>query len=234
VLAWIGDSVAREVFVSFRDAPPTWAPALYLAPHAYTLTAGWTLRADGSRRDLYLPEGRALERSPAPSGPVRVLGLTEDRCRFCDNPLGTLFEMDTRDPELAFVPARGDAFPIPFCHLCSCFGTLFFRVDPRGRPEWHAKNERFPTYNTTFSPWTETLALGRPLVGPLEFAGWVDADVGHIGGCPGWIQDHFHPECPDCSQHMTFVGQVDVASAGRFYALACFDCRTVATTYQQT
>jgi hypothetical protein len=220
--------------VFFRATRPTWAEALHIAPHEYTLTAGWTLAADGSRRDLYLREGRAFERASEPAGPIAVLGLTDERCALCSNPLGTLFEMDLGAAELDFLPLRGDTFPIPFCHLCSCYGTLFFRVAANGRAEWHAGTKPFPVYDKTFSPWRKSLALARPLINSFEFAGWVGADVGHVGGHPGWIDDGTYPPCPDCAEYMTFIGQVDVASGGRFYALACLDCCNVATVYQQT
>jgi hypothetical protein len=234
-LAWVGDVTAQRAFARWRDERPTWAAALFVDADDYTTIAGWTLRADGSRRDLYLPRGRTLVRAAEPSGPVRVLGLGGDPCRLCANPLGTLFELDLRGDDLPVLPLSDARFAIPFCHMCSCYGTIAFRLDARGRAEWHEHNQAFPVHTDSFAPWNDhPLALGRPLANPFEYAGWVGEDVGRIGGCAGWIDDPTYPRCPDCAEHMTFVGQVEVSTGGRFYGLACFDCRTAATVYQQT
>lgn len=233
-LAWVGDAEVQRVFARWRDSPPSWASALYLPAHAYTTTAGWTLDPDGLRRNLYLSAGRTLLRAEHASGPVHVLGLGDERCHFCSNPLGALLQLDLTAPDLAFIPARG-TLSIPFCHLCSVYGTILFRIDPNGRATWHEKTERFPIYDDSFHVWNEgRFALGRVLANPFEYAGWADDDVGHLGGYPGWIQDDTYPDCPDCTRPMTFVGQLEVSSGGRFYGLVCFDCMTATTVYQQT
>lgn len=233
-LAWVGDAEAQQLFARWRDSPPSWASALYIPAHAYTTTAGWTLDTDGARRDLYLSAGRTLLRAEHASGPVRIIGRSDERCHFCSNPLGTLLQLDLSAPDLNFIPLSG-MLSIPFCHLCSVYGTIRFRIDPNGRATWHEKTERFPVYDDTFRPWNEGhFVLGRVLANPFEYAGWADDDVGHIGGYPGWIQDDTYPDCPDCRRSMTFVGQIDVSSGGRFYGLVCFACLTAATVYQQT
>lgn len=95
--------------------------------------------------------------------------------------------------------------------------------------------EPFLVYRDTFTPWNgSAFALDRPLANPFEYEGWVDEDAGHIGGFPGWIGDAAYPDCPDCAQPMTFIGQLEVSSGGRFYAFVCLACRTTATLYQQT
>ena len=229
-LAWIGDRDVQRVFERWRDAPPTWASALYIPAHEYTTTAGWTLDIGGARRDLYIPQGRALVRAEQTSGDLRVLGPGEGHCHFCSNALGNLFQLDLGAP-FTFIPLSG-TISIPFCHLCSVYGTITFRIDPNGRATWHERTERFPVYGDTFRPWDEGhFGLGRPLANPFE---WADDDVGHVGGYPGWIDDDSYPECLDCGRRMTFVGQVDVSSGGRFYGLICFTCLTAATVYQHT
>jgi hypothetical protein len=60
-----------------------------------------------------------------------------------------------------------------------------------------------------------------------------------LGGHPTWIQDASYPACPDCENTMMFVAQLDHDdiedfSEGLFYAFLCPNCRTTATTYQQT
>ena len=233
-LAWVGDAEAQRVFARWRDSPPSWASALYIPAHAYTTTAGWTLDTNGSRRDLYLSAGRTLLRAEHASGPVRIIGPSDERCHFCSNALGNLFQLDLTSPDLAFIPLSG-TLAIPFCHLCSAYGTIMFRIAQDGSATWHEKNEPFPRYGDGFEPWSEgDFALGRCLSNPFEYAGWADDDVGHIGGYPGWIQDDTYPECPDCRRLMTFVGQIEVSSGGRFYGLVCFACLTAATVYQQT
>lgn len=60
-----------------------------------------------------------------------------------------------------------------------------------------------------------------------------------VGGHPTWIQDADYPQCTECQQTMTFVGQVapdELADfqEGMHYAFLCAPCRTTATRYQQT
>jgi hypothetical protein len=50
----------------------------------------------------------------------------------------------------------------------------------------------------------------------------------------GWVGDASYPRCPDCDQLAPFVGQLEVASGGRFYSFFCARCSIAMTLYQQT
>jgi hypothetical protein len=230
-LAWIGDAVVQLVFDEWRRHRPSWDTAIYIAPHEYATQAGWTLTAGGGRRDLYVPRGRSIVRSDRAGGPLQVLAGCDERCRYCSHPLGVLFDLDVAGSELPF---PGKRLLIPFCHDCSCGDRIYFRSDDRGA-HWHENNEASAPVRCEFNPWDEgPLVLGPALATPFEYQGWHPSDLGHLGGFPGWIDDAYHPECLDCSQPSLFVGQLEVASGGRFYAFLCESCHVVTTTYQQT
>ena len=62
---------------------------------------------------------------------------------------------------------------------------------------------------------------------------WAADDVGRrhrLGGSPTWLQNDETPTCPDCSERMTFYGQLDsigddltIADAGMVYVFVCFN-----------
>jgi len=71
---------------------------------------------------------------------------------------------------------------------------------------------------------------------------WAEANVGRrhkLGGSPDWLQTRELPACPDCSQPMTFYGQLDsigdevtLADVGMIYIFVCFDCFTTRSVLQ--
>jgi hypothetical protein len=230
-VAWIGDAEVVRQLDAWRRTPPSWAAGLYIEPHAYAEEAGWTLQADGSRRDLYVGGAHAIVRAEQPASPLRVLASHDEPCRYCSHPLARLFELE-RARDLGF---GLDRVVIPFCHHCSAGGCIYFRCDDAGI-RWHEANAEEPAAQCEYNPWDEgTLVLGPPLPSPFHrHRVWGGDDPGHIGGVPGWIDDAHHPNCLDCSKPCLFVGQLQVASGGRFYAFVCDACGVVTSTYQQT
>jgi hypothetical protein len=63
---------------------------------------------------------------------------------------------------------------------------------------------------------------------------WADARVGFrhkLGGVPEFQQKVAHPNCPSCSEPMTFYGQIDsigddycLADCGMVFVFVCLDC----------
>ena len=60
----------------------------------------------------------------------------------------------------------------------------------------------------------------------------------NLGGLPSWHHDAEYPPCPGCRRYMPFVGQLDCGqldcAEGLIYPFFCEECRTGATSYQQT
>jgi hypothetical protein len=74
---------------------------------------------------------------------------------------------------------------------------------------------------------------------------WAAGDVGkrhQLGGSPARpISDGDWPRCPDCSERMTFYGQLDsindefcIADAGLVYVFVCFDCNEAKAIIEST
>ena len=71
---------------------------------------------------------------------------------------------------------------------------------------------------------------------------WAPDEVGkrhRLGGEPEWLQAEAVPTCPDCSEKMTFYGQLDsvsddlmLADCGLVYVFVCFDDYTAAAVVQ--
>ena len=60
-----------------------------------------------------------------------------------------------------------------------------------------------------------------------------------VGGAPDWIQEDETPICPDCTELMQLVVQVDsfdneyqFADMGRLYTFVCFNCNETLSVMQ--
>lgn len=234
-LAWIGDDEVQRAFVTWEAQPPSWAASLPQSPLGYAREAGWVLRPDATRRDLFLEAGRALKRADAPAGPVLALAPHSGECEHCAAPLDSLFRLDLTAPELDFLPMEGRTLSIPFCHHCSVSGPISFRVDGEGNATWHEANPPISSPRNAGERWKAgALVLGEALSNPFERLGWLADDVGHVGGYPGWIHGPAYPECLDCREESSFIGQLQVTSGGRFYGFLCSACGVATTVYQGT
>ena len=248
-LAWIGDSEICRLFSHWRAKPPSWQSKLHIPAFKYAQCAGWELTAAGTRRELYSPEAFRLQPPPAANraddAAVGVMLPRTDRCGWCNSPLTTLFEFNPSDPRFAWLGVAGDRLPIPFCHRCSCYCMVYFKIDPGGPATWHPANER-PSFNGSDSDTYDPLPV-RPLVlGPRRrsihetyLQAWAEGPFSQIGGSGLWWQGESFPECPECRCPMALVGQLtweDVIeySEGTTYACLCAHCRVVVTSYPQT
>jgi hypothetical protein len=253
-LSWIGDEVIQRQFQRWREDPPAWSTSMYRAPEWFTLCAGWELTSDGKRRDLYFQESYDVIPLPHAEaagldlpGPLAVATMQEERCGWCDRPLMTLFDLDLRDPRMAFLGLQGERLRIPICLNCSFQYSfqdehVFMDVDWFGRACWSPLNGERPAdlhvyeegnvnYVPPFPP--PSFVLGAARRTPYECAG------AHLGGCPDWPQqDADYPRCPVCQQTMLFLGQHDLDQVGIFgfegylYAFVCLACQK-ATMVQQ-
>ena len=165
--------------------------------------------------------------------------MQEETCGWCGRSLMTLFDVDLRDPRLAFLSIPGERLRIPMCLNCSLQydvlqDRVFMDIDGDGLARWSPVNGERPDrikirheysdgYVPPFPPQRVALGLARPT--PYESAG------SHIGGCPYWPQSSSdYPRCPACQWRMTFVGQYELNITdlsyleGLLYAFVCMQC----------
>jgi len=245
-LAWIGDDVVQRQFYQWHQTPPMWRNLLYTPPEEYANAAGWELTEEGTRRnlffemcyDLVVPEQAPLEDTP---GPVSVAIINEERCGWCGHPLTTLFDIDLRDPRMAFLPIQGKRLRIAQCLNCALqvMPHPVTDIDGDGTSRWSLYNTDPPknlkvydendTSYESLPPNQWVLGMARRT--PYENQG------SHIGGCPDWVQGAEYPHCPACQKKMMFVAQLEPnigSLEGIFYAFVCLSCGKATTMYQQT
>lgn len=253
-LAWIGDEVVQSQFQRWREDPPSCSAWMDLPPEGFTLCAGWELTPDGKRRNLYFQENHDIvplaqaEAAGLPlPGPLVVAALQEERCGWCNRPLMALFDIDLRDPRMAFLGLQGERLRIPICLNCSFPHSqdehVFMDVNWFGGACWSPLNGERPadlciyteddiSYIKPFPP--PPFVLGAVRRTPYESAG------AHLGGCPDWVQDADYPHCPVCQQTMVFLGQHDLDNVdifgleGYLYAFLCIICQKSTIVQQQT
>jgi hypothetical protein len=247
-LAWIGDGVAQAAFRSWRDDPPGWAAQLHVPPHRYAEEAGWELTPQGARRDLFVRECHPLVEPTderARPGIVRVVDDHAEACRWCGRPMITILDLDLGSPEAAFLGLPGRRLRIATCQVCTCYGTVFTRIDQEGGPTWHEANRRPDFLPDGAEDWgllpRGCLEFGDTPRSWTESANWLVPGVrfSQVGGHPTWIQDAEYPCCPDCERPMPFVAQLSnedyqECGEGLFYLFACQACGVAATGYQQS
>lgn len=246
-LAWIGDTSVQTLFREWKSQPPSWQSSLHVSPDRYTHVAGWEL-SSRQRRNLFHRECWSV--TPAtnelqPSDSIAVMKETAQTCPWCQRLLIHLLEVNLSDERFAFLGFDGPRLPILTCDACTCFGTgfVFARVSPEGEaqlspeniiPAWLPKDlstwERSPWKDQPISIQARDATCGVDWTMPIA--------ISQIGGLPAWVQDQAYPQCPGCSQTMTFIVQIDNGqfplNEGVYYGFACAPCRMTATTYQQT
>ncbi len=248
-LAWIGDEVVQSKFHRWRDKAP-WRGQLpkqireldgVSLINLFTEPAGWILRGDGARKNLFYPTGYKLSREKLDSVLSTIRESTES-CQWCGRSLTVLFDLDLTSSRLSFLNLEGKRLQIPMCDRCSCYGTVFVDVDFDGGFSWSSANVR-PDYigpEDEYPPYpSEVLGLGEPLLSPYETHTPIYFEVSQIGGFPGWLQEPEYPRCPDCGLPMIFLGQLSFGeikktSEGVQYTFICALCGKAATIYQQT
>lgn len=239
-LAWIGDDVVVERFAHWRNSPPPWRSSLYIEPEEYAHGAGWELTAEDQRRNLYFPHCFHLEmKSTGSCEALRVVDERNDTCPNCALPLTNLFDVDLKATGLS---DKG-RFRVVTCECCTAYSTIFGYIDSQGNAHLSAKNIPPAWLPDDVSEWRRlplnSIQLGN-LRSPLFAADpFLPVSFSQLGGHPTWIQDAEYPLCPECSRTMTFLAQLDYADIeqygeGIIYAFICSECRTTATSYQQS
>ena len=169
----------------------------------------------------------------------------EAACRWCDQPMTTMLDMDLSRPELAFMGLQGERLRLATCHGCSCFGTIFTKINFAGQSEWHPATEKPEYLPEDVSDWTylpeEALAFSTKPRHWMEAANWcyVEPSISQVVGISTWIQDASYPICPECGRLMIFIAQLAVEDLeeygeGIYYLYLCRSCGVAATHYQQS
>lgn len=191
--------------------------------------------------------------NPVLSFPVEVVceHTPAEPCKWCQHPLKALFEIDLSSPDMKFLHCKGQKISIGFCERCTLHTKIFTSIDLNGNFKWYEKNERpeFPDYfdldEEIVSIPANELTLGSKKEvhgGPSSFLPVFLFDYGssRVGGYPTWAQDPEYPRCPDCSQHMQFIGQVDLKQYSTpigdeiYYAFICQNCLLACVLTQST
>jgi hypothetical protein len=247
-LSWIGGEVVEMAFRAWRYEPPDWADDLQLPADQYSRQAGWTLAADGCRRDLISPTCHPLvtpHEQPGKAMGVRVVDDHEGTCGWCGRQLTTLLDLDLNSYPIPLVSPFQGRLRIATCEVCSCYGPVFTKIGEDGSSAWHDSNRRPDYLSHPSEEWVKLprgcLAVGSQTRHPLESADWLVPGVrfSQIGGHPTWVQDAEHPECPGCQQPMLFIGQLSNEdyqqyAEGIYYLFVCGRCGVAATGYQQS
>ena len=239
-LAWIGDDVVVERFAHWRNSPPPWRNSLYIEPEEYAHEAGWELTAEDQRRNLYFPQCFHLEmKSTGSCEALRVVDERNDTCPNCALPLTNLFDVDLKATGLS----DNGSFRVVTCECCTAYSTIFGYMDSKGNAHLSAKNIPPAWLPDDESEWrrlpVNSMRQGN-LRSPLFAADpFLPVSFSQLGGHPTWIQDAEYPLCPQCSHTMMFLAQLDYADIeqygeGIIYAFICPECRTTATSYQQS
>ncbi|HEE9629004.1 TPA: DUF1963 domain-containing protein [Escherichia coli] len=239
-LAWIGDDVVVERFAHWRNSPPPWRSSLYIEPEEYAHEAGWELTAEDQRRNLYFPQCFHLEmKSTGSCEALRVVDERNDTCPNCALPLTNLFDVDLKATGLS----DNGSFRVVTCECCTAYSTIFGYMDSKGNAHLSAKNIPPAWLPDDVSEWrrlpVNSMRQGN-LRSPLFAADpFLPVSFSQLGGHPTWIQGAEYPLCPQCSHTMMFLAQLDYADIeqygeGIIYAFICPECRTTATSYQQS
>lgn len=243
-LAWIGDSVVVDHFSKWRRDPPDWCGSLYISPSDYSREAGWELTSTGEKRLLYFPQCFALRSGPSQSpDSFRAISERSDNCPWCSSKLANLFEVELASCGLFVKDGWNGPVKVATCEVCTAFGTIFGSADKLGRSAWSPKNVR-PDYLPDDSQTWERLPQDSLRLaerrGTMHAANqFLPTTFSQLGGHPTWVQNAEYPRCPECSQTMIFLAQVDHAdieeyAEGVYYAFLCVECKATATAYQQT
>ncbi|MEU4558673.1 hypothetical protein AB0F72_09785 [Actinoplanes sp. NPDC023936] len=242
VLAHSGHPLAELALRRWASQPPPGAGELHVGPLDYAQEGGWTIDADGSRRELCGDVAYEwLLRAPAPGR----AGDSPDRktCPWCSSPLWVAAELDFG--KQAVVTALwhtgwSGRLVVETCYFCACYATVFSEVTPDGGASWWPGNIA-PAYLPKDEGPEEPPAL-LPVAGPrrpspFRASAW-SSGGSTLGGRPEWIQDADHPGCPGCGQRMDYLGLIggsDIdAGEGAYYLHTHQPCGFTAVNYQQS
>jgi hypothetical protein len=239
--AWIGTDLVIEAYQRFDAEPPAWARGLHIRPSQYAQTAGWEL-CRGERRELTVK--RCVSIVPASQtetcADIKLFERRNDTCVRCGSHIVNLLTISRKSAPGLAIGLTSDKLEVTTCPVCTCFGTMFGQLDAggNGRVVRYSGTQRVVRDDWASSPWSEVPIelVERPAI----YAADMSLPTTHtkIGGLPSWVQDSDYPTCPMCSETMIFIAQIDQGDfsghEGVYYAFFCRDCRTTATTYQQT
>jgi hypothetical protein len=167
----------------------------------------------------------------------------EETCPWCGCKLVNLIEVHASESPLNTLHRAGGRIEVVTCRVCTCFAPVHGELDAQGHGRWASKNvppNVVPRNAESWgvSPWSK-VAVRLSERRPTHAAAWcLPTTLSQIGGFPAWVQDMAYPNCLECKATMTFIAQIDQAvfpmQEGVYYAFICGECRTTATTYQQT
>ncbi|MGC3960425.1 MAG: hypothetical protein QM813_21605 [Verrucomicrobiota bacterium] len=246
-MAWIGDAKVQDLFRRWEANPPRWRSGLHVGPADYAHVAGWELGAH-KRRNLFHDECWAIipaQPNQSSDKSLQLMHEVSQSCPWCQRQLIHLVELDLLDKRFAFLGVAGEKLPILTCDACTCYGAgfMFSRIASDGTARLAGENKRPDWLPDDVSSWERSPWKGRAVSVHQRCAiyavdGWDSITLSQIGGLPTWVQDSAFPKCPDCSETMKFVAQVDNGQfpyhEGVYHAFLCASCRVTATTYQQT
>ncbi|MCO6045724.1 DUF1963 domain-containing protein [Aeoliella sp. ICT_H6.2] len=243
-LAWIGDSEVMREFTFWRDNPPGW-----LIPGSWKLEdipkfAGWELTHSGDRRDLYFSTCLALRAGPSTDlQEFRAVAPRDDKCPWGSHTLTNLLELNLGHISELRSLAVGH-IQVCTCEECTAFATVYGDYNESGLARWSESNRKPDSYTPDESDsWSRMptnslqIAAERSV---FHAADWtLPTTYSQLGGHPTWVQHAEYPTCPNCSQTMMFLAQIDHAeiedlSEGTYYTFICTTCPMTATNYQQT
>ncbi|MDG9668417.1 hypothetical protein ONV78_11785 [Hahella sp. CR1] len=245
-LAWSEDRRGATYIAQWTQQPPDWAQRLNVPVISYMAEAGWTLDRHHQSRKLYLDACYALGPTDTEtSEAIRVGGIDASICPWCEGELTRLFDFNLQDLRLALFPWRGNRLILSTCLLCACFAEeIYMHHDQEGEPVWSSHSKK-SIYSPDYSEIVEPLATlnwklsYQPRKARFAAVPFVPTTFSQIGGMPTWEQRAAYPDCPECHEVMTFIGQLNMAEVaefgeGTYYAFLCPGCRISATNYQQT
>ncbi|MBA4147109.1 MAG: hypothetical protein H0X66_03265 [Verrucomicrobia bacterium] len=239
-LAWTRGEAAREAFVRWRENPPTWATGRFAELETFLRHAGWSLDAQGKRKDLISLQCYRLnttaDKDTSSEVPCRV--SSGDTCGHCGGPLAWLFDFSVLPAQLfsgmrSMAPRR----VLACLHCASYGGTVYSKYSEdgsavvlpvSGKADFPYQDDRPPcTLYLRKEEWTP-FAAAEPF-----------GISNTLGGIPMWVQGAEFPDCPECQKPMPFLAQFDCSSQkpceeGVYYAFFCGTCRVAAVSYQQT
>ncbi|MGI5238249.1 hypothetical protein [Dactylosporangium sp. CA-139066] len=234
VLAHSGHPLAEGALRRWAEAPAPGFEALHVGPLAYAREGGWSVDADGRRRELCA--GVAYEWL------IRDAAPRADRpgCPWCRSPLWRAAELDAGETDALRHTGWSGRLTVETCAFCSCYTTLYSRVQPDGGAAWWDGNAR-PDYlgdGEAEEPPNRVAVAGPRRPGPYQASAW-GTGGSTLGGHPDWIQDAEHPDCPECGRAMDYVGLIggadlDEYGEGAYYIHLHAPCGFAAVNYQQS
>ncbi|MNJ42032.1 hypothetical protein D3C77_369820 [compost metagenome] len=186
--------------------------------------------------------------SQGASHPITLLTASSNSCPWCGGKLTTLLELAVNHPSLQFLSLSGEKFKVETCVICSCYDVVYMDVSLSGEPTWSTYNKKpdylpeidLDDYDDGYLTVSHLFRLSAKPRNSYHAAHWtLNSTNSQVGGHPSWIQDAYYPDCPCCSNHMTFIGQLDWEEVeeqgeGIYYMFVCPDCLITATIFQQT